>query len=633
MPYRYAQAKGTKMNKLTIAQKLLICISACMLLIVGGATVVQYRLFSGLLTERVTAEELPATLASIRNDIDATLTGPITTARHLAQNTYLHAWLAEGEPEEGRQAALRYFASVQERTGASSVFYVSAESGHYYSASGLERRLDRARDAWFYGLVEGAGGEAYQLNIDDEGGQVQVFINHLIEVDGQRVGVAGVGYSLDAMVETIRDYRLGQSGGVFLAGRDGHISIHPEGMAWAGEPVAALPGMADIAARLLEGEGYRYAVAQDDQGAEQLVAALEVPGTDWVAFAQVPYADLFADLNRAVLLVVVSVALILVASMAVIALLLKVMFRPIRRTAQAMRDIAEGDGDLTQRLPVEGRDETSELAIQFNAFADKMHDVLAEVRDSSEAVRLAAQEIAMGGHDMSRRTDQAASSLQQTSASMEEINGTVANTSAASREASGLSQAASQLTQRTTGKVEQVIGTMGEIQDASNRVADIIKVMDDIAFQTNLLALNASVEAARAGESGRGFAVVADEVRKLATRSAVASQDIRRLIDASGEKVLRGTGLVRETGDAMEELMAGVDRVASMLGEISHASSEQSDGIDQVNIAVAELDRMTQQNAALAEETTTAAEQLREQADHLAEMVGRFKLNPAADRS
>ncbi|MGR4070016.1 methyl-accepting chemotaxis protein [Billgrantia sp. C5P2] len=614
------------MINLTIAQKLLLCISLCMLLIVGGSTIVQYRLFGDLVTERVTAAELPATLESIRNDIDATLTGPVTTAQSLAHNRYLQAWLSAGEPEEGATQAADYFQDIQQRTGASIVFYVSAHSGNYYTGNGVERTLSRDRDHWFYDLVDASDGEAYQLNVDTEGGEVQVFINHVIEADGERVGIAGVGYSLDAMAEMIRNYRLGESGSVFLANRDGTISIHPEGADRVGEPMETLPGWENIAEELVSGEGYRYAIAKDAEGTEQLVAAIDVPGTDWVAFAQIPRNELFADLNRAVLLVVLSVALILVASLAVIALLLRALFRPIRRTAQAMREVAEGDGDLTLRLPVEGRDESTELAIQFNSFADKMHDVLAQVRSSSDSVRLAAQEIASGGHDMSRRTDQAASSLQQTSASMEEINGTVANTSGSAQEASVLSQAASDLAQRTSGRVEHVISTMGEIQNASSRVADIVKVMDDIAFQTNLLALNASVEAARAGESGRGFAVVAGEVRQLATRSASASRDIRQLIEVSSEKVQDGTHLVRETGDAMQRLMEGVDGVACMLGEISHAASEQSDGIAQVNIAVAELDRMTQQNAALAEETTSAAEQLREQADRLADMVGRFKL-------
>nr|WP_246392957.1 methyl-accepting chemotaxis protein [Halomonas organivorans] len=604
-----------------------------MILIVGGATAIQYRLFSNLITDRVTGAELPATLEGIRNDIEATLTGPITTAQDLANNGYLQDWLARGETPAATERAVAYLDELQQRTGANTAFFVSALSGHYYTAEGLERTLDRGEDAWFYDMVDDASGPAYTLDVDTEGGELKVFINHVVEIDGERAGIAGVGYSLDTMVDTISHYRLGDTGAVFLANRDGIISVHPDGAAMAGKPIESLPGWETQADELLAGDGYRYTTLTDQHGAEQLVAAMEVPGTEWIAFARIPRGELFADLNRAVLLVMLLVAAILLASLVVLALLLRTLFRPIRRTAEAMGEIADGDGDLTLRLPVQGKDEASELAIQFNAFADKMHDVLAEVRSSSEAVRHAAQEIASGGQDMSRRTDQAASSLQQTSASMEQITGTVENTSASSREANGLSQSAARLAQDTGDTVTDVVTTMGDIQQASERIGSIIKVMDDIAFQTNLLALNASVEAARAGESGKGFAVVADEVRQLATRSAEASRDIRGLIEASGEKVQGGTRLVRDAGNAMHELLEVVNRVAGMLGEISHATTEQSDGIGQVNVAVAELDRMTQQNAALAEESTSAAEQLREQADRLAELVGSFRLNDAPQDS
>lgn len=623
------------MKNLTIAQRLMLIVSFCMLLIVGGATAIQYHLFGNLVTERVTTAELPATLKSIRNDIEATLAAPISVAENLAYNRYLKDWLDAGEPEAEAGRAIEYFHDIQRRTGADVVFYVSAQSGNYYTANGIQRTLSREDDRWFYDLIEASGGDAYQLDIDNEGGELKVFINHVIEANGERVGIAGVGYTLAAMAATIRDYRLGESGTVFLASREGAISIHPDGAERVGEPLTELPGWESVASALLAEEGYRFASMRDPEGAEHLVAAIDVPGTEWVAFAQVPRDELFADLNRAVVLILLAVGLILLASLGVIALLLRSQMRPIRRTAEAMRDIAQGEGDLTLRLPVNGKDESAELAVQFNAFADKMHDVLSLVRASSDAVRLAAQEIAAGGKDMSWRTDQAASSLQETSASMEEITGTVESTSASSQEANALSQASAELAQHTSGQVEQVVATMGEIQESSIKVGDIVRVMDDIAFQTNLLALNASVEAARAGESGRGFAVVAGEVRQLATRSAAASRDIRQLIEAAGEKVQSGTRLASEAGKAMHELMEGVQRVAGMLSEISHAAGEQSDGIGQVNIAVAELDRMTQQNAALAEQSTTAADQLSEQANQLASMVGRFKLRsdllPAPD--
>lgn len=307
--------------------------------------------------------------------------------------------------------------------------------------------------------------------------------------------------------------------------------------------------------------------------------------------------------------------------------------RPLRELAGRMREIASGDGDLTQRLPVKGRDESAELATQFNAFADKIHDVLLEVRESSESVRVAATEIASGGQDLSRRTETTAASLQQTSASMEEITSTVEHTAESAREANALSQSASEVAARGGEVVSRVVATMDEITDASRQIAEIVTVMDGIAFQTNLLALNASVEAARAGEQGRGFAVVAGEVRQLASRSAAAAREIKALIDDSGAKVRSGTELVSQAGMTMDEIVSSVSRVSDVLEQITAATGEQSDGIGQVNVAVAELDRVTQENAALVEQSSVAAEQLEEQSLRLAEVVGAFTLAETTSRA
>ncbi|WP_367379129.1 methyl-accepting chemotaxis protein [Halomonas sp. PR-M31] len=302
--------------------------------------------------------------------------------------------------------------------------------------------------------------------------------------------------------------------------------------------------------------------------------------------------------------------------------------RPLRQLADRMRDIASGNGDLTQRLPVKGRNETAELATQFNAFADKINDVLLDVRDSSESVRVAASEIAAGGQDLSGRTETAASNLQQTSASMEQLTSTVEHTAQSSRQANKLSESASEVATRGGQVVSNVVQTMDDIDASSKQIAEIVTVMDGIAFQTNLLALNASVEAARAGEQGRGFAVVASEVRQLAGRSAAAAaaQQIKELIDSSSNKTRAGAELVRNAGATMDEIVASVARVTDVLGEISAATNEQSQGIGQVNQAVAELDRMTQENAAMVEESTTAAGHLQEQSQRLAQIVGAFTL-------
>ncbi|WIX32364.1 methyl-accepting chemotaxis protein [Salinicola sp. JS01] len=301
--------------------------------------------------------------------------------------------------------------------------------------------------------------------------------------------------------------------------------------------------------------------------------------------------------------------------------------RPLRLLAQRMREIASGDGDLTQRLPVRGRNESAELAVQFNAFAEKMQQVLIEVRDSSDSVKHASLEIASGSEDLSRRTDSMAASLQQTSASIEQITGTVEHTAHSAREVDKLAVSATEAAQRGGEVVSSVVQTMDEIETSSRQIAEIVSTMDSISFQTNLLALNASVEAARAGENGRGFAVVAQEVRNLASRSANAAQQIKTLIDASAERTQLGAQRVRNAGAAMDEIVASIARVNGVLGEITAATGEQSQGIGQVNLAVAELDSVTQQNAAMVQQTAAAAAALQQESQRLAETVGAFTLD------
>jgi methyl-accepting chemotaxis protein len=299
--------------------------------------------------------------------------------------------------------------------------------------------------------------------------------------------------------------------------------------------------------------------------------------------------------------------------------------RPLRRAETMARAIADMDLSGAPQTHYAG-DETGLLLRALDRMRAALLSTLQQVRGVADGISTASTQIASGNVDLSSRTEQTASNLQQTAGSMEELTGTVTQTADSARSASQLASAASEAAAKGGSVVSQVVSTMDEINTSSKKIGDIIGVIDGIAFQTNILALNAAVEAARAGEQGRGFAVVASEVRSLAQRSAEAAREIKALIGASVDKVESGALLVQQAGSSMTDIVARVQRVSDIIGEITVAAAEQSQGIGQVNTAVSQLDQMTQQNAALVEESSAAAESLRDQAVKLADVVGTFKL-------
>jgi methyl-accepting chemotaxis protein len=316
--------------------------------------------------------------------------------------------------------------------------------------------------------------------------------------------------------------------------------------------------------------------------------------------------------------------LALVVSVLAAWLITRSVTQPIASAVRLAEAVA--GGDLTQQIHPNGKDELADLLRAMRAMNDSLVRVVSEVRHSSDSIATGSAQIAAGNADLSSRTENQAANLEESAASMEEITATVHQNAETARQASQLASAASEAAARGGQVVGQVVSTMQEISASSQKIADIIGVIDGIAFQTNILALNAAVEAARAGEQGRGFAVVAGEVRNLAQRSASAAKEIKTLITASVERVQQGSLLVGQAGESVGDTAVQVQRVTGLINEISAAGSEQSTGISQVGEALQELDQVTQQNAALVEESAAAAESLKLQAARLAELVGVFRL-------
>jgi methyl-accepting chemotaxis protein len=302
-----------------------------------------------------------------------------------------------------------------------------------------------------------------------------------------------------------------------------------------------------------------------------------------------------------------------------------------RQIVQSLNDTIRvansiSEGDLTKSVIVNSKDEIGQLGIAFNCMTDSLRKLVSEVRSSVDHVSSASSQIVQGNLDLSSRTEQQASSLEQTAASMEEFTSSMQSNSDATKDAVDHVRNATLLAQRGGEVVNQVVNTMGEIETSSNKINDIIGVIDGIAFQTNILALNAAVEAARAGGQGRGFAVVASEVRNLAQRSATAAKEIKGLIQESVCKVAEGSRLVADAGQTMADIVDGVQSVTEIMNRISNSTLEQSSGVNQINQAVGQLDQMTQQNAALVEQASAAASSLQQQASKLSSAVSIFNL-------
>ncbi len=388
--------------------------------------------------------------------------------------------------------------------------------------------------------------------------------------------------------------------------------------------------------------------AQDEVAARQLLFVQARPALQ--AFNQAVKAlkrfqddlldEAVAHADAGVRSIQTSVAIAILVALVVAVLLAlrttRAITGPLNQAVQVAQAVAAGD--LSLQFQARGRSETAQLLLALQQMLHSLREVVGQVRNGSASVASASSQIAQANLDLSSRTEEQASALEQTAASMEELSATVKHNAENAHQANQLAKSASEVAARGGAMVDGVVDTMHGINDSSHRIADIIGVIDSIAFQTNILALNAAVEAARAGEQGRGFAVVASEVRTLAGRSADAAREIKGLITDSVQRVERGTEQVNQTGATMQEIVTAIRRVTDLMGEISAASREQSTGVGQVSEAVTQMDQVTQQNAALVEEMAAAANSLQGQAQELVGSVAVFRmgdegLEPARKRS
>ena len=456
--------------------------------------------------------------------------------------------------------------------------------------------------------------------------------------DGQVIGVLYVGLDitqdLNLLKQKIRAVKLRHTGFFYVLDARpgagfGSAVIHPtaEGSNLLGFKDT---GGREVVREMLEKQQgvLRYAqpATQSRSESEEKIAVYSLySGWNWLVVGETPVKEVFevSNILRAELFIAaVLIALILSA----------LLYVTLKRTVGGRLGQAVGyakrvsSGDLSSRIRSQHQDETGQLLNTLDDMADSLSNIVSGVRVAADSIHNTAKQIRAGNTDLSQRTEEQASSLEETAASMEELTGTVKQNSENAKEASDLAQRASQVAARGGDMVGQVVNTMSEIHLSSRKIADIVSVIDGIAFQTNILALNAAVEAARAGEQGRGFAVVAAEVRSLAQRSADSAKEIKQLIFNSVERVENGSKLVAQAGATMEEVVTAVKHVSELMAGIAEASTQQSSGIQEINQTITVMEQVTQQNAALVEEATASAEQLRRLAENLVTAVSVFKI-------
>jgi len=494
--------------------------------------------------------------------------------------------------------------------------------------------LDHAHPA--YRLI--LEGKSYAGTASLFGGQYMTQYDPIKDLQGTVIGAIYVGVdfteSMRSLSDELKSIKLGQSGVYFALnakeGKDyGTLLIHPSN---EGSNVLGLKdanGFEYIKAMLTQKQGaFHYKENAKGSGSprERLVAFTHIKSWNMIVSGDAYLDEITADAirlrNRYAL-----IGLIMITAIAglLYPVIRKMVVNPLNRALEVAEAVARGD--LTSRIEAKTADETGRLMRAMQKMNDSLAEIVGKVRAGTEVIATASSEISSGNMDLSSRTEQQAASLEETASSMEELTSTVRQNADNAMQANQLALSASEVALKGGKTVSQVVRTMESINESAKKIADIISVIDSIAFQTNILALNAAVEAARAGEQGKGFAVVATEVRNLAQRSAAAAKEIKDLIVDSVNKVDSGGKQVNEAGHTMQEIVEAIQRVTSIMNEISSASREQTTGIEQVNQAIIQMDATTQQNASLVEEAAAASQSLRDQATNMSRLVRVFRLN------